>query len=50
MVRGSIDGSVGAEKDGSVFEQNLRRKQMELLQNQSLKTTLTTSIRNIMSN
>lgn len=33
-----------------VFEQNLKRKQLELLQNPGIKTSLTTNIRNIMRN
>lgn len=49
-VRTSIDASVNADNDGPGLQANLRRKQFELLHNPSLKTSLTTNIRNIMRN
>ena len=51
--RPSIDGSVtGGEHVGmsNLVSESVRRKQFEVLQNPTLKTSLTTNIRNIMRN
>lgn len=47
--RQSMDGSLFGENRG-VFDANVRRKQLEVLQNPTLRTSLTTNIRNIMRN
>lgn len=49
--RQSMDGaSIFGEARHGAFDANVRRKQLEVLQNPDLKTSLTTNIRNIMRN
>lgn len=45
-----MDGSIFGDGRPGVFDANVRRKQLEVLQNPALKTSLTTNIRNIMRN
>ena len=46
----SIDDSVEADRQHPSIPDTVRRKQLEVLQNPTLKTSLTTNIRNIMRN